>query len=246
MGKLEMLQWGSNQLRVGPWRGDATVAQVIPAPGQRITPDAIEHTLRELAGQGYRSVLTPALAENDQAAFLLNGFHVHERLHLLRRGLLSPLPPELVPTVEHRRGRRRDRMAVLRVDRAAFSPFWQFDERGLLDARSATPTSRFRVVTDGEVVGYAITGRAGGIAYLQRLAVLPRCQGRGIGTTLVLDAFRWAMRHSCSSMLVNTQETNVSAVRLYEHLDFVRERVGLAVLQRDLGPSDAPDTRAHP
>lgn len=245
MGKSEMLQWGSNQLRVGPWRGDATVAQVIPAPGQRITPRAIDHTLRELAQQGYRSVLTPALAENEQAPFLHHGFHVYERLHLLRRGLLTALPRP-GPAVAHHRGRRRERPDVLRVDRAAFSPFWQFDEQGLADARSATPTSRFRVVTDDEVIAYAITGRAGGIAYLQRLAVLPARQGEGIGTALVLDAFRWATRHSCSSMLVNTQETNVGAVRLYEHLGFVREPVGLAVLQLDLGPSDTTDARAHP
>jgi len=246
MGKLEMLQWGSNQLRVGPWRGDATVAQVVPAPGQRIAPDAVEHTLRDLADQGYRTVLTPALTETDQAPFLLNGFAVHERLHLLRRGLLTAVPPDLTPTVAHRRGRRRDRPAVLRVDRAAFAPFWQFDEQGLVDARSATPTSRFRVVADDDVIGYAITGRGGGIAYLQRLAVMPRCEGRGIGTTLVLDAFRWAMRHSCSSMLVNTQETNVRAVRLYEQLGFAREPVGLAVLRRDLDPNERPDTRARP
>ena len=45
---------------------------------------------------------------------------------------------------------------------------------------AATPSARFRVATrgqgDGEVVGYAVTGRAGPRGYLQRLAVAPAAQ----------------------------------------------------------------------
>ncbi len=126
------------------------------------------------------------------------------------------------------------------MDGAAFSPFWRFDERGLDDARAATPSARFRVVDgigggdDGRVVGYAITGRAGSIGYLQRLAVLPDHQRRGIGHALVMDGLLWARRRGSTSVLVNTQETNEAAVRLYERMGFRREAYGLAVLERPL------------
>ncbi len=244
MGKLEMLQWGPNQLRVGPWRGDASIAQVIPAPGKPFDVPAVLELLDRIADQGYSSVITPALSDVEQQPFIDAGFDVTERLHLLRRSLIDRFDPPPRAIVQ-RRGRRRDRERVLEVDAAAFTPFWRFDERGLLDARSATPSSRFRVATeDRRVVGYAVTGRAAGIAYLQRLAVDPAHHGRGIGSALVLDALRWARSHHGASILVNTQESNDAAVALYERLGFVREPVGLAVLQRVLDSSRA-DARAH-
>lgn len=244
MGKLEMPQWGPNQLRVGPWRADASIAQVVPAPGQTLSVASVLDLLDRLRADGYTAVLTPALADSEQTPFLDAGFEITERLHLLRRSLINPIDQPR-RDVHLRRGRRRDRPKVLEVDAAAFAPFWRFDERGLLDARAATPSSRFRVVTDGgDIIGYAVTGRAGGVAYLQRLAVDPPSQGRGIGSALVLDALNWARSHGCSTILVNTQESNETAVSLYERLGFAREPAGLAVLQRALDESHA-DARAH-
>jgi ribosomal protein S18 acetylase RimI-like enzyme len=72
------------------------------------------------------------------------------------------------------------------------------------------------------------------VSYLQRLAVHPDRQHAGIGTSLTLDALRWAQRRGATSMLVNTQEQNGAALRLYEHLGFVLEHDGLDVLERPL------------
>ncbi len=235
MRKLDIVQWGSDRLRVGTWRGDAAVAQIVPAPGQSPHIGTIDRCVDELAAHGYRSVLTSALTYGEQQPFLEAGFEVHERLHLLRHHLrgLPPAPPRTAG-VTVRRGRRRDRAGAIRVDSAAFSPFWRFDLRGLGDARAATPSARFRVVDDGEIVGYAVTGRSGSIGYLQRLAVLPERQRHGIGRALVLDGLLWARRRGATSVLVNTQETNDTAVRLYERMGFTREPYGLAVLARPL------------
>jgi ribosomal protein S18 acetylase RimI-like enzyme len=236
MRKLDVVQWGTDRLRVGPWRGDPAIAQIVPAPGQLPRPDTIDRCLDELAARGYRAALTSALTYGEQQPFLDAGFVEHERLHLLRHDLrMLPVPRAQVgasPRV--RRARRSDRPGALVVDGAAFTPFWRFDARGLDDARSATPSSRFRVVDDGKVTGYAVTGRAGSIAYLQRLAVLPERQRRGIGFALVLDGLVWARRRGATSMLVNTQESNQAAVDLYEHMGFHREAYGLAVLERPL------------
>ena len=128
--------------------------------------------------------------------------------------------------------------AVLGVDAEAFDAFWRFDHDGLADARAATPTHRFQVaVVDRTIVGYHVTGRAGILGYLQRLAVQPAYHGRGIGTALVGDALAWCRRHRCTSVMVNTQEANRRALRLYEHLGFIPEPHGLAVLEHPLVPS---------
>ncbi|MCX7621080.1 MAG: GNAT family N-acetyltransferase [Acidimicrobiales bacterium] len=234
MRTSDVVQLGTNRFRVGPWRGDSTIAFVAPLPGQLPDGAAIEGCLTLLARSGYRSVLTSALSEGEQRPFLDVGFTVLERLHLLRHDLVNL--PESPKSFQLRRARRRDRIDVLALDRRAFAPFWRFDEQGLFEARAATPTSRFRVAVEaGQIAGYAITGRAGFVAYLQRLAVDPHHQHRGIGTALVADALRWARRRGARSMLVNTQEDNEVAFALYKRCGFVPEDHGLAVLDRPLG-----------
>jgi GNAT superfamily N-acetyltransferase len=206
-------------------------------PGRgRPTVSAVHRTLEGLAARGYRSVLTSALSARDQAPFLQAGFEVHERLHLLVRDLddLARARP-----VDLRRGHQADRPAVLAVDAAAFPPFWRLDAAGLQDALAATPSARFRVAPDAlggrSVVAYAVTGRAGPRGYLQRLAVQPDAQRGGLGSALVIDGLRWLRRWGAKEVLVNTQEGNEAAVRLYEHLGFQLRTEGLAVLRLALG-----------
>jgi ribosomal protein S18 acetylase RimI-like enzyme len=254
MTRLDTVQWGADRLRVGPWRGDHRVAYVAPAPGRPPDAASIRQCVAELHDHGYESVLTSALSPAEQRPFLTCGFTAHEHLHLLRHPLdrSGPLLPDLThhhrgssgarPPTRTRRGRRRDGDAVLEVDHLAFSSFWRFDRAGLDDARNATPVSRFRVAVEGgALVGYAVTGRAGPISYLQRLAVHPDAQRRGVATMLVGDALQWARRRGARSMLVNTQEQNRPAVALYERLGFALEPEGLDVLELDLsGPEPAP------
>lgn len=231
MSRIDTVQWGAERLRVGPWRGDPALAYLAPAPGHPPTDETVDECLRSLGEQGYVGVLTAALSPTEQRVFRDHRFTVHEHLHLLRHPLRSPLAR---PSRSTRRARRSDRAAVLEVDHLAFSPFWRFDQAGLDDARRATPTARFRVVDHGRVEGYAVTGRAGAISYLQRLAVRPDHQRSGIGTSLVLDALHWAQRRGATSMLVNTQERNEPAIALYQGLGFVLEPEGLDVLELSL------------
>src|SRR5918997_6779209 len=113
--------------------------------------------------------------------------------------LLHPLedldttsPP---PGVDLRRGRRREQDEALAVDRAAFEPFGRLEGAGLDGALTATTTVHFQVARDRSgVVGYAVCGRAGPRGYVQRLAVDPSRQGRGIGGGLLVDGVRWVRR----------------------------------------------------
>jgi ribosomal protein S18 acetylase RimI-like enzyme len=230
-----LLPGSEPRLRVVPWRGDGRIAHITPGRG-RASLAAVHRTVEGLAGAGYDSVLTGALGSHDQVPFLQAGFAVHERLHLLARHL-DDLPRTRPARL--RRARQADRPSVLAVDAAAFPSFWRLDASGLDDALAATPSARFRVATtagdSGAVIAYAITGRAGPRGYLQRLAVHPDHQRAGIGAALVVDGLRWLRRWGAKEALVNTQEGNDAAVRLYEALSFRRRPDGLAVLRLALG-----------
>lgn len=233
-----LLEWGRERLRSGPWRGDASVAYLTPVAGGH-APSAtfIRRCLTTLAAEGYRSVVTGALSPAEQASFRAAGFQASEHLHLLAHDLTAMPDTPVPPAVTFRRAGRADRPAVLHVDARAFDGFWRLDEAGLDEALTATPHSRFRVATDGEhgdVVGYAITGRAGRRGYVQRLAVDPDWQRAGLGAALVGDGLRWLRRWRVERVMVNTQLQNARALALYERLGFRRESVGLAVLAVDL------------
>jgi ribosomal protein S18 acetylase RimI-like enzyme len=118
----------------------------------------------------------------------------------------------------------------------AFDEFWHLDDASLREAIDATPLTRFQVALDHGIVGYAITGVAAEHGYLQRLAVDPSQQGRGIAAALIVDGLRWARARHCSTVSVNTQERNQRALALYERMGFVRSEPGLAVLRIELGP----------
>jgi ribosomal protein S18 acetylase RimI-like enzyme len=235
MSSLDVVRHRGERLRAGPWRGDPRVAYLAPvSETPPPSPDLVRHCVGLLAEQGYREAITGALTPREQRGFLAAGFAVREHLHLLAHDLLD-LPT--APPVRLRRGRRRDRTTVLTVDARSFEPFWRLDRAGLQEAMAATPSSRFRVSVGagGRIVGYAVSGRAGHRGYVQRLAVDPDSQGRGVGTALLVDGLQWMRRRGVQRAAVNTQVGNAAALALYERLGFRPQPGGLAVLHLALG-----------
>lgn len=234
----EVLQWGWERARTGPWRGDGRIAYLAPlAPAGAPSVDFLRRCLDTLAARGFERVVTSALAPAEQRGFLAVGFEEYERLHLLSHNLENvPRPAEA--GVPLRRGRSTDWPAVLEVDAGSFAPFWRLDNEGLREAIEATPTSRFRVAAPrrgGEVLAYAVTGLSGNQGYLQRLAVHPAHRRSGLGRALGLDGLRWLRRKAVSEAVVNTQLGNEPALHLYLSLGFREEPIQLSVLHRRVG-----------
>jgi len=222
-------------IRLTPWRPEPGFVHLALTATRRqpLSPDVLARVVDGLRRRGIRGVVTAALASPDQRVFVDSGFHIVERLHLLRHRL-DPMPPLLpIPT---RRARRRDHDAALAVDRAAFLPFWQMDEVALNEALAATRSARLRVIDgpDGDVVAYAVCGRTASRGYVQRLAVHPDYEGLGYGRALLFDGLHWLSRWGARDALVNTQVGNERSRELYERSGFKLQPAGLAVLRLDL------------
>lgn len=236
-----LISWGDQRARVGPWRRGAGVAFLMPAPDATPpTGEFVRRCLALLVEQGYQQVVTSALSPEEQAGFIEAGFAVRERLHLLLLDKSVELPPVPPGPRLGRVGRLR-RTRVLDVDAAAFSPFWRLDEVGLKEALLATPQRRFRAAVGkhGEVFGYAICGAACGRGFVQRLAVAPSMQGRGLGKRLLLDGLVWLRAVGTQQVAVNTQLGNGAALALYKGVGFREDPRGLSVLWANLAGGHA-------
>jgi ribosomal protein S18 acetylase RimI-like enzyme len=113
------------------------------------------------------------------------------------------------------------------LDQAAFAsvpgseplPLAAFVEEHL-QPEDLDPSLSLLAELDGEGVGFVLTRRrpAESAAYVDILAVHPREQGRGIGRTLLAEAFAAARTAGLAEAQLGVSSDNPTALRLYEGL----------------------------
>ena len=158
--------------------------------------------------------------------------------------------PRLSATkVTLRRATEHDYGIIAGIDRAAFEPLWWRSEESVRH-RAAT-ASRFVVAAlEGKVVGYAEREQHASEGHVNRLAVLPSQQERGIGGTLLRTTLEQLWDRSAEIVSLNTQATNGASRRLYEKFAFAPTGDyatvwTLALNRAAQAPSSPPGHRAH-
>jgi ribosomal protein S18 acetylase RimI-like enzyme len=112
-----------------------------------------------------------------------------------------------------------DLAAIVAVDRAAFEPHWWRSEATL--RRRAATASRFTVAEcRGELIGYTERELHLPTAHLNRIAIHPRSQGRGIGAILLRHVLHTMWQSGVRTVSLNTQQHNLRSRRLYERFGF--------------------------
>lgn len=218
--------WARGEAR--PWNdanSDASLRLVRGGAG------FLDACAEQLFAVGAPSVLSPPLPPTARSSWLDAGFTPALDLALMRLALDDQprCPDHLVVT-----GEALGREALLDIDRSAFSEFWRFDANGLDEAIDATTTSNILIIRDqdGGAAGFAVVGYGSAIAYLQRVAVHPDWQGRGMGRSLVRAAARKARASGARVMLLNTQFDNEPAIDLYTGEGFILLPEALTLMRR--------------
>jgi [ribosomal protein S18]-alanine N-acetyltransferase len=123
--------------------------------------------------------------------------------------------------VRLRRATPSDIPTLLRLEELCFEQFWRYDVLSLNDIIHTHP---YFVVAelDGEIVGYQFNALDGEYGYLVRIAVHPAFNSRGIGARLMAEAIQFFKNAHSIRIMLNTQEENTHAHRLYEWFGFVR------------------------
>ncbi len=184
------------------------------------------------------NVFSPALHRSGQAVWSKAGFARHLELELMEKSLTeSEDPPGWIKAAS-----QPDFDALEDLDLASFDRFWHMSRDGLTEALEATSRSVLLVAEDeGKTVGYAIVGAQLGGAFLQRIAVHPEVEGRGIGSDLINAAEAWGRRAGARSMVLNVRPQNDRARRLYGRAGYQPTGASLSVLRYQPRPSGQSD-----
>jgi [ribosomal protein S18]-alanine N-acetyltransferase len=148
------------------------------------------------------------------------GFAPWEDVITLVRGEATP-PAAQASAITTRHVEVDDIQALVAIDHAAFDPPWRMSYTEMLRAHRLA-VAHTMAVRDGVPVGYQATTRHGPAAHLARLAVLPECQGHGIGSALVGDLIERLARQQIKRVTVNTQASNLASQAVYARFAFVR------------------------
>jgi ribosomal protein S18 acetylase RimI-like enzyme len=146
------------------------------------------------------------------------------------------VPAEGSPTIRIRPFRPEDAASLIKLEALCFDPLWRHDARAFIEAARAYPY--FVVAEDDQgIAGYQFNVVDMKIGYLVRIATHPRVWGQGVGTRLMAEAIHYFEREGVWKIVLNTEEANTRAHRLYEWFGFyhIRPRgfaLGLALERR--------------
>jgi ribosomal protein S18 acetylase RimI-like enzyme len=125
------------------------------------------------------------------------------------------------PDVKLRSVEKRDIPALLAIEEACFEDFWRYDAHSFEDIAATHP---YFVVAElnSNVVGYQFNALEDEFGYLIRIAVHPSVNGQGVGVRLMSEAITFFQQAHILRIMLNTQDDNTRAHRLYEWFGFVR------------------------
>lgn len=115
----------------------------------------------------------------------------------------------------------RDISTLLQLEQLCFEELWRYDAASF---NTIAATHPYFVVAElnGQVIGYQFNALDEIYGYLVRIAVHPNINSKGIGARLMAEAIAFFQRSHVERIMLNTQDNNHHAHRLYEWFGFIR------------------------
>lgn len=208
---------------VGNWRSRADITALWHVKGEgTLKRRLVTMAASESFDAGSERFVTKPLGGFEAEEFEGWGFEPAYRIVLLERQLRQePVPGSGEEDLKIIRYRKRYLDEVLSLDATAFDDFWRLDAHTVEAVATSCYHNTFLLARRGEeTLGYAIGGANGRFGYLQRLGVHAGHQGEGIGEALACHMLTTLRSMGAISVMVNTQEDNAAALRLYRKLGF--------------------------
>ncbi len=205
------------------WIGGFGVSWTESHTYDRLFRRLLEHLRPPLVARGVRYLhYSGSDVEHDWLRDILlpYGFAPHRLLYAYDKYDYR-IPTEGNQQVTIRPFKSGDIPALLTIEKDCFEQLWRYDAVAFMDIADTHP---YFVVAelDGRVVGYQFNALDGELGYLVRIAVHPSVGGQGIGARLMAEAIRFFEKARVLRILLNTQEDNTDAHRLYEWFGFIR------------------------
>lgn len=178
-----------------------------------------EHASAELAGQPNTRFAAVALQPWFANLLDQNGFQLFQEIVILAWENTPIAPVPLPPGVLIRPIDPMDIYTIAEIDARSFESLW-INSAEAVDLAYQQSAYTTLAEKDGEILGYQFTTANPFNAHLARLAILPECQGQGIGKALVQDMMLYFQSRRVWQITVNTQSTNQNSLKLYQKTGF--------------------------
>jgi ribosomal-protein-alanine N-acetyltransferase len=207
------------------WRTQDGLEAVLEPAASRLRADGVTH----LAVYGTALWLPPAL--------LHVGFERREWIVSLERHP-RPMPDLPAGLARVRPVGSGDLAALAALDGAIFEPPYQLASGELIELMVTTGHFVVAELADGAgpapLLGYACADVLVDTGQIIRLAVHPDAQRQGIGRALLNQALAYCHGQGVQRVTINTQESNIASLRLYEQSGFRRVGRRVPLLVRPL------------
>jgi GNAT superfamily N-acetyltransferase len=162
------------------------------------------------------------------------GFSVVSMLRSYDKAEMT-IPTEGNTSIVVRPFRPEDAAPLAEMETLCFDELWRHDAAAFLEEAKVYP---YFVVAEDEqgIVGYQYNIVDMKIGYLVRIATHPRAWGKGVGSRLMAEAVHYFQRQGVWKIVLNTEEANTRAHKLYEWFGFYRIRPRGFALELTLTP----------
>ena len=211
-----------------PWRNRTEILEVMELTRGPNSLRLLNDLSRWFADQGGQLLLLYRRLFSSYAAMFRNaGFALLEEV--IELASVSSRCIDYQPNLAISLRRERDPARLLDIDRKAFPWLWRNSRDEMPEYLRQAEVRALAATANGGLVGYVTYTMHRDFAHIDRMAVLPEQQGRGIGKALMRSSLEDIREAGRENVILTTQRANIRSQNLYRKFGFTETRRGYSI-----------------